>query len=82
MATSTYTNVAFGEAVGCHHSMASRIVNGKRLPSIELMERIAASYDVSMDEMLDARRKGAAAFGRLMQRKIVRAVNNQQKVSA
>jgi transcriptional regulator with XRE-family HTH domain len=87
---SYYTNVAFGEAVGCHHSMASRIVNGKRLPSVELMERISAAYGVSMEEMLDARRKGAPSFGRLMQRRIVREMDRQaaaarrgdQKVSA
>lgn len=38
------TNQEFGARVGITHSAASRLRNGQRLPSIELMEKIAAAF--------------------------------------
>lgn len=75
-------NVAFGQAVGCHHSMASRILNGKRLPSADLMARIAAAYNLDLNELHKARAKGAPAFGAYLQRTVIRPANRAAKVKA
>lgn len=74
-----YTNRELGEAIGCHHSMASRIVTGQRLPSIDLIDKISTAFGIPMKPLLDARKKGAAEFGSLMQRKIVRPANASAK---
>lgn len=65
------TNREFGDAVGIHHSMASRIRNGKRLPGIDTIGRIAEVYGIPEKRLLDARKKGEEAFGRLIQKEIV-----------
>ncbi len=76
------TNVEFGRRVGCSHSMASRIINGHRLPSIDVIERIRAEYDVDLDAMLDARRQGAQAFGVLMREQVIAPANRRSAASA
>lgn len=77
-----YNNRLFGEAIGCTHSTASRIVNGNRLPSLELVHRISEVFGVPMQELLTARRKGLPSFGELMQRRVVRPANRAGKHAA
>lgn len=62
------TNEDFGKAVGCSHSMASRLRAGKRLPSASLMERIGTVFGIPADEMLRAHKRGADSFGRLIRK--------------
>ena len=77
-----YTNKAFGETVGCSHSMASRVVTGKRTPSVDLIETISEKYGIPMSALLAARKKGSEAFGELMQKKVVRPANAAAKRAA
>lgn len=60
------TNEEFGTKVGCHHSMASRLRSGKRLPGVVLMGRISKAYRIPMDDLMAAHRKGPKAFARLL----------------
>lgn len=77
-----YTNQAFGDAIGCSHSMASRIVTGKRMPSIDLIERISETFGIPLKTLLSARHKGVEEFGRVMQRQVVAPANrNRAKAS-
>lgn len=74
-----YTNRELGEAIGCSHSMASRIVTGQRMPSIDLIEKISETFGIPIKTLLDARKKSDVAFGELMQRKVVRPANAAAK---
>lgn len=65
------TNKELGDAIGIHHSMASRIRNGKRLPGVDTIGRISAVYGIPEKRLLDARKKGEEAFGRLITKEIV-----------
>ena len=60
--TARITNDEFGAKVGCDFTMASRLRNGKRLPSRELLENIVAAYHLDANEALAATRAGADAF--------------------
>jgi transcriptional regulator with XRE-family HTH domain len=68
--TTAITNQEFAEHIGCHHSMASRLLNGQRLPGTDMLARIAEEYDIDVWELLDARQKGAPAFGKLLRTKV------------
>lgn len=74
-----YTNQAFGDTIGCSHSMASRMVNGKRIPSLDLIQTISEKYGIPLTSLVNARKKGGEAFGELLQRKIVRPANAAAK---
>lgn len=50
------TNEEFGARVGCDFTMASRLRNGTRLPSRELLERIIAAYQLDANEAITATR--------------------------
>jgi transcriptional regulator with XRE-family HTH domain len=77
-----YTNEELGDSIGCSHSMASRIVSGKRMPSVDLIEKIGVVYGIPINTLLAARRKGVEAFGELMQVKIVRPAKAREKRAA
>lgn len=64
------TNQEFADAIGCHHSMASRLRSGSRLPSIDLMERISQEFQIPITELLSARREGAEEFGRVLRDRV------------
>lgn len=64
------TNQEFADAVGCHHSMASRIRGGKRLPGLPLVESISKAYGIPVASLLAARKKGEDAFGEFITKKI------------
>lgn len=74
MATKTPTkpisNVEFGAAVGCDHSMASRIRSGHRLPGLDLMTRISEEFGIPMSTLLKARQAGPAEIAKLLARRV------------
>jgi transcriptional regulator with XRE-family HTH domain len=49
------TNFEFGRRVNCHHSMASRIRSGHRLPGVDLLTRISAEFKIPVTTLLKAR---------------------------
>lgn len=67
---SPLTNQEFADAVGCHHSMASRIRGGKRLPGLPLVEKMSEVYGIPLKSLLAERRKGEEAFGDFVTRRI------------
>lgn len=60
------SNADFGRRVGIHYTFASRIRNGKRLPSLETITLIQSEFKLSDAEtgaMIAAAREGAESFG-------------------
>jgi transcriptional regulator with XRE-family HTH domain len=66
----TLTNQEFGDKVGVGHSMASRIIRGKRLPGTRTIHRIHASFDIPLEDLLMAHDEGAEAFGELIRERL------------
>lgn len=66
VATPTMTNERFAELVGCHFTMASRLRNGNRLPSLSLMQSIHEAFNLPYDDLMSAYKLGAAAFGQYL----------------
>jgi hypothetical protein len=67
------TNFEFADRVGLHHTMASRLRNGERLPSIATFIRTMRAFELDCDqtlEWLDAVGQGAVASGEWMRRNI------------
>jgi transcriptional regulator with XRE-family HTH domain len=64
------TNEEFGANVGCDFTMASRLRNGKRLPSRELLESIVSFYHLDANEALAATRGGKEAFAAYLDRTV------------
>lgn len=60
------TNEEFGEKVGCHYSMASRLRNGERLPSRDLLRRIISAFGLNRAEAYEAYDQGREAFSRYL----------------
>ena len=72
------TNQQFGERIGCHHSMASRIRAGKRMPGPDLIQRISEEYGIPLKTLMEARKKGEEAMGALIRRKIFDPANRSK----
>lgn len=68
------TNEEFGARVGCDFTMASRLRNGARLPSRELLERIVTAYSLDANEALAATSKGGEVFSEYLRAKIFEKV--------
>lgn len=64
------SNAALGERLGVTKSMASRIRNGKRLPSAVTLARIADEFKIPVARLVAARNEGPAAFKTLLATKI------------
>lgn len=64
------TNEQFGERVGVHFTMASRLRNGMRLPSVGTLRRIVKEFDLDVNEALGAHGKGSAEFGRYLRKRV------------
>lgn len=47
------TNQEFANAVGCSTTMASRMRNGKRAPSVATLRACIAAFDLDFEEALD-----------------------------
>lgn len=60
------TNEEFGERVGCHYSMASRLRNGERLPSRDLLRRIISAFELDRAEAYEAYDQGKEAFSQYL----------------
>lgn len=70
MTSAHITNEEFGAKVGCDFTMASRLRNGKRLPSRELLESIVNVYHLDANEALAATRAGREAFATYLDRTV------------
>lgn len=64
------TNEQFGARVGCDFTMASRLRNGRRLPSGALLVRIHDEFRIPWAKLMDAYKAGAPAFGQLLSKRI------------
>lgn len=64
------TNEEFGARVRCDFTMASRLRNGVRLPSRDLLGRIVAAYGLDANEALQATSQGAEVFSAYLREKI------------
>jgi transcriptional regulator with XRE-family HTH domain len=58
-------NNELGQKIGVGPSMASRIRNGQRLPSVKVMIAIEREFGIPMDELVAAHEKGCEEFGKL-----------------
>lgn len=60
------SNADFGRRVGIHYTFASRIRNGKRLPSLDTISAIQTEFnlnDKETSDMIHAAAAGPQAFG-------------------
>lgn len=64
------TNDEFGERVGCHYSMASRLRNGERLPSRTLLRRIIDAFDLNRIAAYEAYDRGPEVFSRFLRENV------------
>lgn len=62
----TVSNKGFADMVHCSVSMASRLRNGSRLPSLELIGRIAESFGLDEIELIAQYRNGRRAFSKYL----------------
>lgn len=60
------TNGEFARDIGVHFTMASRYRNGRRIPSTQVLSRIARTYDLPIDELVGAATAGHDKFGQYM----------------
>lgn len=60
------TNDQLGERLGVSHAMASRLRNGKRLPSIRVIDAVHREFGIPVDDLHGAYLEGSAAFGELL----------------
>lgn len=68
--TGGMTNQQFADAIGCHHSMASRLRAGLRLPSVATMARISREFGIPIETLVAAHEKGAEDFGLLLRQRV------------
>lgn len=47
---SPMSNAEFARRVGCHHTMASRLRNGLRMPSAEMLSRILDAFPLAPED--------------------------------
>lgn len=64
------TNEDFAEAVGIHFTMASRLRNGERMPSVKTLSKIIEVYSLDPQEALDHYGKGSKHFSAFLRAKI------------
>lgn len=72
------SNDELGRRIGVSHSMASRIRNGRRLPSTRTLARICQEFDIPLPEAHQAYECGPLEFGLL----VSRAVDSHSKIAA
>jgi transcriptional regulator with XRE-family HTH domain len=67
MMTTALTNPQFAKRVGIHFTMASRLRNGERLPSLPTFIRVMQEFELPAEkvkEWLDAISQGEEASGK------------------
>lgn len=62
------TNEEFAEKVGIDYTTASRLRNGRRLPSGQLLVRIHDEFRIPWQRLMEAYAKGPAVFSELLGR--------------
>lgn len=67
------TNTEFARRVGVHFTMASRMRNGQRLPSVRTLSRISSAYGVPVEQLIKAHSEGPDAFAALLREKVFEA---------
>lgn len=70
VSATTVTNDAFASRIGVSHSMASRIRNGRRLPSVRTLDAIHREYGIPLETLHRAHLAGPDAFGALMRERL------------
>ena len=73
-ATLTMTNEEFAERVGIDFTFASRLRNGQRVCSADLLDRIALEFHLPHADLHAARRKGPITFGKYLREMIFNRV--------
>lgn len=64
------TNQEFADSIGCTVSMASRLRNGKRSPSVDTMWKIHKAHRISMEDLGVAAAQGQDMFGKLLRERV------------
>lgn len=64
------TNDELAEALGISFTMASRLRNGKRFPSIAVMRKIQQEFGIPLEEQVSIRERGLDAWGEFMRARI------------
>jgi transcriptional regulator with XRE-family HTH domain len=72
-------NEEFGARVGCHYSMASRLYNGERLPSRELLRRIIDAFELDRAEAYLAFDLGPEVFSQYLRDNVFEPPNHTVK---
>jgi len=75
------TNEEFAERVGCHFTMASRMRNGHRLPSVRTLIKISHEFDLKMDDLSSAYENGPNSFSSFLRENIFDTVENPSLVA-
>lgn len=64
------TNRELGAKIGVSPSMASRLRNGKRRPSLATVRRISRELDIPLERLVTAHGNGAKATGKLITQRL------------
>lgn len=64
------TNSELAAKIGVDRTLASRLRNGKRSPSKEVIWRIARAFDFPTADIVDATHRGPEAFGKWFSSKL------------
>ena len=64
------TNKELGDAVKVSESMASRIRNGQRLPSVKVLVALSEQLNIRLARLIDAHLRGPQFFGEVIRHAI------------
>lgn len=64
------SNHQFADKVGCNYTMASRLRNGKRTPSAQMLVKICEAFDLNKGEALQAYSQGREAMAKWLRDEI------------
>lgn len=67
------TNEDFAKRVDVHFTMASRMRNGQRLPSVKTLVRISQEFNLPVETLTTAHSAGPEAFGKLLRERVFEA---------
>lgn len=67
---SIISNAEFGRRVGCDYTTSSRLRNGQRRASVELMSNISVEFNIPIEELIKAHNQGPKEFGRLLRERV------------
>lgn len=69
------SNNEFAKAVGCHYTLSSRLRNGHRRPSVDMLNRIRKAYHLPADEVLSAFEEGPEEFSKYLRDHVFEATD-------